>query len=307
MTADTCETGTGFKAFYDALSESLEKKLSALRILDSHSEDKGDAVETFVRQLLTEHVPCGYDMAPGHVVMAETPNELGTKLDLVIYDPSFAKPLLRLENGTCIFPFETVVGVVEVTASLDKKKLLGDLKRVVTACSASKKVFFESSGMNKHVPLVVERPFIHPRSFIFAAESRIKRPETVAKYLQTSLQELGETANLHLAYIGGLGVFRAWGKGHGYSVDFAQEASVITFAKEVAIALHRMPVRPLPSSVANQMALKNPDRKPSVPFLKYPVYPHLDTYLGPTGFSKILPAIGGSQSSSTSSSAVSGP
>jgi len=304
-----CETVDlpDFRSFYEGLAQGLQSELQALRSLDAHSQDKGDAVEGFVRRLLTEHVPCGHEMAPGHVINAGDPSELGTKYDLVLYDPTFAKPLLRLGNGTCIFPYESVVGAVEVTATMDTEKMREDLERLTALRTVSRKAFFESTDATSHEGFDIEAQavarFIPPRCFMFAAALETT-PETLAANLQDTLLGLHEQATVSLMYIDGHGLFKVGSRADGYPIMQAANASLIDFAKGVAVGLHRMPLRPLPRDM-RALIEENCSPNPGfvVPFTGNPVYPRLDAYFGETEFEMIRQGATGGTSQSCSSQA----
>jgi hypothetical protein len=72
----------------------------------------GDEVEQVVRKILTQQLATAYYVGQGHLVDAEL--HTSPQFDVIVADKTHMPVLIRTENGTEYFPYESVYAIAEV-------------------------------------------------------------------------------------------------------------------------------------------------------------------------------------------------
>ncbi|TDB01947.1 DUF6602 domain-containing protein [Halomonas marinisediminis] len=83
----------------------------------SHPGEKGAFRELFVRSLITSIIPFHYGVGSGTVV--DKWGRQSPQIDLIIYDKRLLPPLLE-EVGHGVYPFDSVLRLIEVKSTLKK-------------------------------------------------------------------------------------------------------------------------------------------------------------------------------------------
>jgi Domain of unknown function (DUF6602) len=279
--------------FYKASESYLDLRLQQARILSNHPNVKGDTIENFVKELLEEYMPTRCKVhSSGHIVWGNDADNPGTLYDLIIYSPDICGPLSTIGSHS-IFPLECIVGAIEATASINKRKMKKDVDKLTRLRLMNRKFYWLSTGSTTH-EAVYEKIEITPRCFIFAAESHWKTIETCAKDLQELLIETHEKeAHIHGLYIRNLGFFDVEPRQNEllfFTIRCKKENPLLTFIEQVRISIYRFPK----VSDISRVYYENGNNKDECINLTHPfiLYPRLEKYqMGDSGFQIICQGV----------------
>lgn len=145
-------------------------------------------------------------MDTGFVRSLEDPEWQSSQIDLLLTRKDFGHPLAVFPE-TKIYPIEAVIGFVEVTKRIDKRKLLEDFGKVKDLKQKTKRTYVlpysfaraagmpgtdsppDSSDMLKKVYATISD--LEPRFFYFAFESDWTEPASLCRVFQAAGEELG--------------------------------------------------------------------------------------------------------------------
>lgn len=100
-----------FKGFY-------ERVLSLTKL--NHKLTKGELRELFTSELLSNYLTSQFDTGTGIVVDAD--GNQSHQMDIIITDNRILPPIIK-NSGLGVFPYESVLAVIEVKSSLTKKSI----------------------------------------------------------------------------------------------------------------------------------------------------------------------------------------
>lgn len=108
-----------FKEYFKSVADIIEAKYKGHLTLNQNPADKGELSEIFIKDFLIETLGDSFKIARGGKII-DYKGELSKQLDIIIQ----GKKSLKLFYDKGIYPTETVYGVISVTSTLDKKKVL---------------------------------------------------------------------------------------------------------------------------------------------------------------------------------------
>jgi len=107
--------------------------------LDSHIEDsnlfeqhvdRGSFREQIIEEFLRPFLPKCYGIASGEVFSSDGQNS--KQIDLVLHDPIFSTTLFQENGQNCLFPAESVYGLIEVKSELNSSELRTSVENIAS-------------------------------------------------------------------------------------------------------------------------------------------------------------------------------
>lgn len=188
--------------------EALSKSLAAKRSAINDRTGKGIATELIIeRELLVPHLPPEFKCQKGAVVTSADPATQSPAIDRVVYEPNTAPPLV-FDAAHCVFPIESVAGLIEITMSLDAGKLREDLLQMAPVKAMRKRRYLVPHPNSKTKVLRLEQEALSPRSFVVGLPADPSwKAETIAQALRKTQLDLGPPTHVHGLYVIGIGYF----------------------------------------------------------------------------------------------------
>lgn len=191
----------------DDLRSGLNRSTSIL----SHYGETGTNLEMAVKDFLAEYIPNKIGIESGFVRSLEDLEWQSPQLDILLTRKDIGHPLAVLP-GSKVFPIEAVIGAMEVTKTLTKKKLKEDFEKVRLLKQRVKRTYIfpyltavnlgfikksedelsEEEKRTKRVSLSFQG--LQPRFYYFAFGSNWKNIKTICR----NIKEVGEATKVHL-------------------------------------------------------------------------------------------------------------
>lgn len=108
-----------FKEYFKSVADIVDAKYKGHTTLNQNNADKGELCEIFIKDFLIETLGDSFKVARGGKIIDHT-GLRSRQLDIVLQ----AKKSLKLFYDKGIYPTETIIGVISVTSTLDKAKVL---------------------------------------------------------------------------------------------------------------------------------------------------------------------------------------
>jgi len=171
-----------------------------------HDGERGRNLETEVGRLIGEYLPGIFAVDTGFVRSLEDPDWQSNQIDLLLTRSDFGHPLAVFPE-TKVYPIEAVVGFVEVTKRVDKRKLEEDFRKVRDLKQKTQRTYVlpysfaktmrmpgteappDPSDMLKKVYATFTD--LEPRFFYFAFESDWTEATSLCRVLQETGEEMG--------------------------------------------------------------------------------------------------------------------
>ena len=112
-----------------------------------HDLTKGELKELFVSRVLRSFLPSQFDIGSGIVVNGADQHSRQT--DILIYDNRILPPFIK-EQSIGVFPAHSVIAIVEIKTTLNKKELIKaekDAKTLTEDVFGGPKVFYKKGGV----------------------------------------------------------------------------------------------------------------------------------------------------------------
>jgi Domain of unknown function (DUF6602) len=162
---------------------------------------KGSATEQVIeRGLIKPFLPPRFECVKGAVVTSIAPTQQSPAIDRVIFDKAAAPPLMY-DPAHSIFAIESVCGLVEITMSLDTRKLREDIERMAPIkAMTTRRYLVPVPGTTTQVTSQ-EIEELSPRSYVIGLPADPKwSPETIAAALRQIQLDLGLSTHVHGLY-----------------------------------------------------------------------------------------------------------
>lgn len=108
-----------FKDYYNSIADILEAKFHGCQYDEMNPADKGELSELFVQEFLDSSLGDSFKIYRGGKIIDSEANK-SNQLDILLC----GKRSIKIFGDKGIYPTETVYGVISVTATLTKSKLL---------------------------------------------------------------------------------------------------------------------------------------------------------------------------------------
>lgn len=169
---------------------------------------KGNAAERIVQtELLDPFLPPRFKCIKGAVISSKKPDEQSKVIDRVIYDPSAVSPFIY-DEAQSVFPIEAVVGLVEITMSLNEAKLRSDIEHMVDVKAMTTRRYFVPIKGTKTRVKPREEKTPSPRSYVIGLpENQNWKPLQIAQSLRSIQSKLGPPTHIHGLYVMGIGFY----------------------------------------------------------------------------------------------------
>lgn len=116
-----------YRNYLISVSDILEAKLKAHERPSLNSNDKGDLCESFIKEFLIDTLGDLFKIYRGGNIV-NSKNEISNQLDIILC----RKRSLKLFGDKGIYPLESVMGEIEITANLTKEKLIKDCEKLLS-------------------------------------------------------------------------------------------------------------------------------------------------------------------------------
>lgn len=201
--------------FEDIFSSKVEQLWSLYKatVNVSHSGEKGSFRELFVRSLVSSMIPFHYGVGSGVVV--DKWGRQSPQVDLLIYDKRLLPPLLE-GVGHGIYPFDSVLRVIEVKSTLSKDDV-GQLLKLCESFDPNNQYGLKMAAEGKLPGGFSNYPFVSLISY----SSRVG---DIKSSVENEFPKLGD----HLSQICMLekGVYKSDSKSFIENVDKIQNAKI---------------------------------------------------------------------------------
>lgn len=116
------------RILFQGVAETMRIQQEKIARQMGHAGEEGESAEFGLADFLRNHLPTKYGVGKG-IVIAEN-GLTGHVCDLVIYDALNCPVIPASKKGTLLFPVESVLAIIEMTTSLDPRKLKDDAKKL---------------------------------------------------------------------------------------------------------------------------------------------------------------------------------
>ena len=171
-----------------------------------HDGERGRNLETEVGRLIGEYLPGIFSVDTGFVRSLEDPDWQSNQIDLLLTRSDFGHPLAVFPE-TKVFPIEAVVGFVEVTKRIDKRKMEEDFRKVKELKLKTKRTYVFPYSFAKAMGMlgteappdssdVLKKVYVtftdlEPRFFYFAFERDWAEATSLCRTLQATGEQIG--------------------------------------------------------------------------------------------------------------------
>lgn len=185
----------------------IEDLLSKKSGIDDRT-GKGTATERVVQEkLLDPFLPMRFKCLKGSIVTPDALQKQSEAIDRVIYDLTSAPPLVH-DEAHSVFSIEAVVGLVEITMSLDKTKLRKDIEHMAVVKAMRTRRYLAPVPGTTTKAERIKCDTLSPRSYVIGLpEDSNWSSKAIAQALRDIQRELGPPTHVHGLYVLGIGFF----------------------------------------------------------------------------------------------------
>lgn len=126
----------------------LENWIESSADVINHKSSLGADTENIVKEMIREYLPGKFGVETGFVRSLEDPKWQSKQIDILFTLNDQGFPLATLLSCK-VFPIEAVLGVMEITKSLNKNKIAEDFKKVSSLLEKHKR--FASTSVSDHI------------------------------------------------------------------------------------------------------------------------------------------------------------
>ncbi len=191
----------------------IEARINSVISVLRHHGEAGRNIEEIVRLAIRDYIPLKFGIETGFVRSLDDPNWQSNQIDLLFTRQDTGHPL-AVFPGTKVFPIESVVGFMEITKKINKKKLQLDFEKVVDLKHKKSRFYTLPTNVARtmgilppkenptaqdilndrisRVPIVSTD--LEPRFFYFAFSTDWKKSKTICK----NIAAVGKKQKVHL-------------------------------------------------------------------------------------------------------------
>lgn len=154
---------TTIPEYFSAISERLQRQAQSMTPIITHHGEKGDNDHAWFTDLVRQYIPSRFGVDTGFVVNVNS--DIGPQSDILILDTHNNTPLCS-EKVFRVCPIEMVLGLIEFTRNLTKKKLIQELGKIATVRALARTKCYRKGFQNG-------AEWLRPRSYIVGLKSDI--------------------------------------------------------------------------------------------------------------------------------------
>ena len=196
--------------YFKYRADDLRSRLLMSTSILTHHGETGSNLEFAVRDFLGEYLPGNFGIESGFVRSLDDLSWQSRQIDVLLTRKDIGQALAVLP-GSKVFPIEALVGFMEVTQTLNKKKLAKDFEKVRDLKQKARRTYIVPYTFAKAMGLPVDKTIneaghntrllkveyaiedLEPRFFYFAFSSQWKKTEVICK----NLKEMGARLGVH--------------------------------------------------------------------------------------------------------------
>lgn len=119
------KNSTIIKDYSTAMMKGFYEKVKSMKEL-RHNLSKGEIRELFLNELLSNFITDQFGIGTGIIV--DSNGNQSHQMDIIIYDKRLLPPMIKNSN-LGVYPLETVLAVIEVKSSINRKEILNTEKK----------------------------------------------------------------------------------------------------------------------------------------------------------------------------------